>query len=214
MITRADSIKYLGVKLDPALSFDHHVEYIKKKTIRKVKLLGRLNDFLLPDTMLMLYKTLILPIIDYGDIIYDGMSQKNAMALQRVQNMAFKNILKAPRLTPTAKIHEDLNILTLQQRRLMHGATQMYKVHTGTCPSTTLNLFVRRKDISAQTTRACTIGDFNIPRVKLQCTKRCFMYRGPIIWDSLPRHLKTLPDQDQFKTLIRKWLLDGDNDVT
>ena len=159
----------------------------------------------------MLYKTLILPIIDYGDIIYDGMSQRNAMALQRVQNMAFKNILKAPKLTPTAKIHGDLNMLTFKQRRYMHGASQMYKVHTGICPTTTLKLFVRRTNISSHCTRASTTGDFNIPHVRLQCTKRCFTYKGPMIWDSLPRHLKLLPNQDQFETHIRKWLLDGDN---
>ena len=28
-ITRVDTIKYLGMKLDPTLSFNHHVEYIK-----------------------------------------------------------------------------------------------------------------------------------------------------------------------------------------
>ncbi len=78
------------MKLDPYLDFNQHVEYVKRKTIGKVKLLGRLNNILMPDTMLMFYKTLILPIIDYGDIIYDGVSQKNAVALQRLQNMAFK----------------------------------------------------------------------------------------------------------------------------
>ena len=136
------------------------------------------------------------------------------MTLQRIQNMAFKNILKAPKLTPTVKIHNDLNMLTLEQRRFMHGATQMYKIHTGTCPPKTLEKFIRRTDISTHRTRASAIGDFHIPRIKLQRTKRCFTYKGPVIWDSLPRYLKILPTQDQFKTHIRQWLLDGDNDVT
>ena len=91
--------------LDPCLSFDQHVDYTKKKSIGKVKLLGRLSDFLQADTLLMLYKSLILPIIDYRDIIYDGMSQKNAMILQQVQNMAFKSVLRAPKLASTSVIH-------------------------------------------------------------------------------------------------------------
>ncbi len=53
-ITRTDTVKYLRMKLDPLLNFDQYVEYIKRKITGKVKLLGRLNEFLLPDTMLML----------------------------------------------------------------------------------------------------------------------------------------------------------------
>ena len=213
-ITRVDTIKYLGMKLDPNLSLDHHVEYIKSKTFGKVKLLGRLNDFLLPDTMLMLYKTLILPIMDYGDIVYDGMTQKNALALQRVQNMAFKNILKAPKLTPTTTMHSELDMLTLSQRRMMHNATQMYKIHTGNGPDKTCDLFERRKSVSSFCTRSVTQGDFNIPLVKLECTKRCFSYRGVMTWTGLPNWLKLAPSLDEFKSSIRQWLLDGDNNIT
>ena len=85
------------MQLDPLLNFEKHVDYIKNKTIGKVKFLSKLNEFLSAETMLMLYKTLILPIIDYGDILYDCITQKNAMILQRIQNMALKSVLKVPK---------------------------------------------------------------------------------------------------------------------
>ena len=162
----------------------------------------------------MLYKTLILPIIDYADIIYDGMSQKNSMALQRVQNMAFKSILKVPKLTATTQIHADLDMLTLNQRRTMHTATQMYKIHTHDCPHYVEWLFECRGDQSNHCTRAAVIGDFTIPRLRLEQSKRCFTYRGSVTWDGLPLWLKLSPDVTQFKANIKQWLLDGDNDVT
>ena len=94
------------------------------------------------DTMLMLYKTFILPIIDYGDIIYDSMSQKDSMILQRLQNMAFKSILRVPRLTATTVTHDELNMLTLKDRRTLHIATQMYKVENDDCPHKIKSSFV------------------------------------------------------------------------
>ncbi len=121
-ILRADKLKYLGMQLDPLLNFEEHVEYIKRKMIGKVKLLCRLNEILSKDTLLMLDKTLILPIIDHGDVIFDCINQKNVMILQRVQNMALKSILKVPCLTPTVTIHNDLNMLTLSNRRQLHVA--------------------------------------------------------------------------------------------
>ena len=37
-----DKVKYLGVILDPQLKFDKHVQYVKSKTVGKIKLLGRI----------------------------------------------------------------------------------------------------------------------------------------------------------------------------
>ena len=77
----------------------------------------------------------------------------------------FKNILKAPNLTSTSVIHCELDMLTLEKRRLMHSATQMFKVNASICPEKkTLSLFKKRYDISERSTRAMTRGDFDIPR--------------------------------------------------
>ena len=76
-----------------------------------------------------------MPIIDYGDVIYDCMSQKDAAILQRLQNMAFKNILRVPHLTPTVETHHELDMLTLCDRRTLHTATQMFKVEHNLCPA-------------------------------------------------------------------------------
>ena len=87
--------KYLGMKLDPELKFNAHADYIRSKTISKIELLGRIRNNINQSTATMLYKTLILPIFDYGDIIYDCLCQKDAVTLQRLQNMSLKTILKA-----------------------------------------------------------------------------------------------------------------------
>ena len=54
------------MKLEENLTFAEHVDYVKRKTIGKIKFLGRLNNVLSQATMLMLYKSLILPVIDYA----------------------------------------------------------------------------------------------------------------------------------------------------
>ena len=104
-IERTTSVKYLGIKLDENLTFSEHIEYIKRKTIGKIKFLSRLNNVLSQNTMLMLYKSLILPTIDYGDMIYDCVNLSDRKSLQCLQNMAFKSILKVPKLTSTEAIH-------------------------------------------------------------------------------------------------------------
>ena len=112
-IERVDTYKYLGMKLDSLLNFDEHVAYIKGKTIPKLKLLGRLSYSLDSQTLLTLYKTLILPIFDFGDIVYHKMSQTNADMLQRLQNMACRAILKMDRYAHVIDMHNELASKTL-----------------------------------------------------------------------------------------------------
>ncbi len=65
-IKRVEELKYLGMMLDPQLTFSAHVNYIRKKTLGKIKLLGRLSYVISQNLAASLYTSLILPIYDNG----------------------------------------------------------------------------------------------------------------------------------------------------
>ena len=81
-VEKVTTFKYLGIKLDHRLSFKDHVAYIKGKTFAEIRLLGRLCRNLDLETLMLLYKTLILPVFDYGDVIYHGMLKADSESLQ------------------------------------------------------------------------------------------------------------------------------------
>ena len=134
VIDRVTSFKYLGITLDPNLTFRNHVEYICKKTIGKIKLLSRVCPFLPQKLNVELYKSLGRPHFDYGDIIYGGLNQRDAMTLQKLQNMAVKNILQVPKGTSTETIHNRVNLELYETRRWYHMVTEMFKVNSGMSP--------------------------------------------------------------------------------
>ena len=43
-IDRADCFKYLGIQLDPKLTFHDHVEYIYRKMIPRLKMLAKIRN--------------------------------------------------------------------------------------------------------------------------------------------------------------------------
>ena len=100
-ISRVYKAKYLGMILGPSLNFKKHVENIKSKTIGKINLLGRVGPFISKTTAWNLYCTIILPIFDYRDILYDCLVGPDAQTLQVLQNMAVKFVLGVPHLTST-----------------------------------------------------------------------------------------------------------------
>ncbi len=69
--------KYLGVVLDNTLTFSEHVKYLKGKIVGRIKMLGKLRPLVGQEIALSLYKSLILPVLDYADVVYDCLSAKN-----------------------------------------------------------------------------------------------------------------------------------------
>ena len=70
-------------------------------------------------TALSLYKTLVLPHIDYCDIVYNCSTQENLNELQLLQNRACRSILLVGPVAYVADMLENLNLLYLDQRRYL-----------------------------------------------------------------------------------------------
>ena len=62
--------KYLGVILDPHLTFNKHLNNIIKITAHKINLLAKVRQYLTDTASITIYKTMILPYFNYGDILF------------------------------------------------------------------------------------------------------------------------------------------------
>ena len=210
-----NSVKYLGITLDSHLTFHEHVASICNRTVGKIKLLGRISGFIPQQTNLMLYKTLILPIFDYCDFVWDCVNQQDSQTLQKLQNMALKNVLQVDRLTPTDYVHQTLNMPYLHIRRKQHTASMMYKVQNQLVPTGLQGMFEHVQNTSGRVTRQSESNNFHIPRRRLELGKRCFSHRGPVVWQYTPEILKSAPSYKAFCTGIRElWRVDGDLGIT
>ena len=153
--------------------------------------------------------------MEYGDVIYDCLSVKDAATLQKLQNACLKHVLQLPRLTSTTYIHETLNLQYLNVRRKQHVATQMYRIDQNLAPPHINDRFTHRSNVSSKTTRNTCMRNYEIPRTKLEMTKRNFVYHGVQIWYQVPYELKVATNPKSFKCEIAKvWKRDGDVGVT
>ena len=80
-LEKVNKYKYLGLVLDPKLTFHEHVAYVKLKTYAKVKLLSRLQNIIDHDMALTIYKTLILPNFDHCNFLMVNITQQDAESL-------------------------------------------------------------------------------------------------------------------------------------
>ena len=122
------SFKYLGVTLSEDLSWADHVKNIMSKTNQRLGLIRRIKHLLPLHARLTLYRSLILPRFDYGDIISGDKNNATLMNdLQIQQNKAAKILLDKAKYSSATDALEILKWKRLDQRRHMHRCVFIFR---------------------------------------------------------------------------------------
>ena len=131
VIPRVDSFKFLGVVLDPRLSMAKHIQHIKNKCTKRLNLFRCIagTDFGADrKTLLHLYKALVLPIIEYGAVIYAGASDNTLKPLDTLQNTFIRIATGAMRTSPIPSLQVEALIPPLHFRRMEQSLRYVSKV--------------------------------------------------------------------------------------
>ena len=113
--------------MDPYLTFNKHLNNIIRITAHKINLLAKVRQYLTDDASLSIYKTMILPYFDYGDILFMNSSTKLLDKLDRLQRRALKLCIRVGANTPDNILLRTANVAFLYKRREAHLLNFMYK---------------------------------------------------------------------------------------
>ena len=88
-IPKCPSQKHLGIALDSKLNFSSHVDEKIKKCNKLIGLIRRLSVNHPRKALLTIYKAIIRPHLDYGDVLYDKPNNENFQdKIEKVQYRA------------------------------------------------------------------------------------------------------------------------------
>ena len=204
-ITQVDCIKYLGVHVDKDLTWYTHVGKLHKNVMGKLAVLRRLSKFLPRQTLELIFKTTILPCIDYADTVWGTCSEKGLKMAQRLQNAAARIVTKNYDYINVRgeDIVRSLKWQTIKERRQFHMATLMFKCTRGLAPNYLCDQVTFVNDINHYPTRFTTSNNIHIPFPKKSVFKRSFVYDGACIFNSLPAFLKDCDNVYDFKRMYK-----------
>ena len=202
-IERVSSMKYLGVILDEHLTIDEHITYIITKVSNKLGILRRAHEYLNMNTKILLYKSLVLPQLDYCDLIYMCTTEENLQRLQYIQNSACRIILRADKYTSVREMHQELKLPTLKQRRTIHMAIECHN-NIFNQESGLHSMFIKRDSTRVRHTRTTDTNMMTVPNVKSITGRRAFSFRGPHFWNNLASESRLIENKNGFKKHISK----------
>ena len=128
-LDNVDSYMYLGIVINNLFSWTDHIDYIRGKISEKLSLLRRIKSYLPLNGRIMFFNSFILPLFDYGDIIWRDRGNASLMSeLQVLQNKTARLILDFPVHFSAAEALKRLGWKPLLRRRKEHHAIFMYKL--------------------------------------------------------------------------------------
>ena len=94
ILERVCSYKYLGLILDEHLNYNKHMTEMTKLISHKLFLLSKIRRYITKDACINIFKTMVLSVIEYCDIIYAGTTQANITKIDNFYLQGLTNLYK------------------------------------------------------------------------------------------------------------------------
>ena len=126
-LVQTNEEKDIGVTFDECMKFDVHVSNIVNRANQRVGLIRRSFEYLDKDMFLLLYKSLIRPILEYAAVIWSPWMKKDIVAIEQVQRRATRLVKEIQKLSYENRLKE-LGLPTLIYRRERADMIQIFKI--------------------------------------------------------------------------------------
>ena len=191
------SEKDLGVIVDSDLVFREHVSQIVTKANCTLGIIRRSFRFLDRATIMLLYKALVRPVLEYGLPAWSPFYTREIEAIESVQRRATKLVPGLSEL-PYEERLRNLNLFSLTHRRLRGDMFFVYKYFNGLI--TTDHRLFELVPVGS-VTRGHTYKIVK-SRFKTSLRQKFFTQRSIDHWNTLPDEVVTSPTLDIFKSRL------------
>ena len=190
-----DIEKDLGIHIQENLKFDKHISLTVNRANKLVGLIRRAFSYLDEQTLLVLYKTLIRPILDYGNTVWFPSLKKDIRAIENVQRRITRLLPELSLLDYEERLKK-LRLTTLLYRRNGMDMIQTFKIVQNIDDIPVEGLF----EFSDNHTRGHT-KKLKKPRALKSSRMNSFCIRAVIGWNNLPEDIVSSKTVLTFKTL-------------
>ena len=186
--------------IDQDLKFHEHTSFATNKANRVLGLIKKSFSYLNSDMLVHLYKSMVRPILEYGNIIWGPHYLMDQKKVEKIQRRATKLITGLHDSNYATRLME-LRLPSLNYRRQRGDMILLYQIFNHMVDIDINNFFV----LSSGITRG---HELKLYKCRSSCPLRSnfFSHRVVNTWNSLPQHLIKTCSLNDFKTkLDRHW---------
>ena len=194
-IEYVEKYDYLGVTIETDLKFKRHIEKSFTRINNKLYVFTCMRKSMNTKAAVMVYKSMVLPFFEYGNVFLSTCTERDLTKLQRLQNRGLRTALGKENTSNVYEMHMDAHILPIKLRAKIALMKIMFSLKEN-------DQFI---DNRVLTTRAHTATVFKVARPKSCIFQNSVAYVGPRDWDNLSVDLRSVNDMKAFDCLIKNF---------
>ena len=201
-LTEVNNHKHLGLTISNNMSWSSHINEILAKAEKSLSMMRRSKHILPRSCLDKLYKSMILPLLDYCDVIYDSCTMYESEQLDKLQRKASLLCTGAFRITSNEKLLKELGWPKLKNRRTSHRLVLFYKILNDLTPQYLKQLcnLIPHNTNNYQLRRN---NSFLVPFIHRKSFSKSYFPKTIRDWNKLPNDVKQSQSLNIFKTRIR-----------
>ena len=201
-------VRDLGVTITDDAKFGTHIEISTNKAKRNMGLILRSFKSRDKEVMLPLFKTMVIPILEYCSILTAPYKQEEIIKIESIQRHFTSKIDGMEHLTYQERL-EKLDLYSLERRRERYFIIYIWKILEGLVPNITKNPILIYNDRNSRRGRTCRIPPL-VTRQGESLTMRenSFTVRGPKLFNLAPKEVRNLTgvSLERWKRRVDAWL--------
>ena len=196
-ILQVNIIKFLGVTFDKNLTFKYHITNLCLKLSRSIALLLRTKSLVPSEISSMMYYAHIYPHLSYCNPIWSTTYPCHVNSLNILHKKIIRIVTNSDFLAHTPPLFKSRNILQLSDLTNFFIASYMFtNLHNNNIPVQQTRHYSTRNEQTLQ-----------IPRHNLTVYRQSLMYKGPVVWNTIPQYVKEAQHHAIFKKHLKKHML-------
>lgn len=204
------TVKDLGLYIDCNFSWNAQIKEVCRKVTGALRSLNRFRNFLPIKTKITLVQSLIIPIIDYGDICYLDVTTNHLNKLDRLLNQAIRFIFCLRKFDHISYYRKKLRWLSIPQRRKLRSLCMVFSILFDTLSPK----YLKAKFQFLGAAHNLNLRSFEnqtlyIPFHRTNFIANSFALNAVRLWNKLPMFLRQTENKHTFKYRVYQHLLNG-----
>lgn len=198
---RTEYFKYLGLHLDPGLTFHIHAQKIENKISRAVGVLWKFGNKMPIDCRKLIYFSLIHSHLNFMIALWGTATNSTINPLQTLQNRAIRNVYRMDLSVKRIEIYKSTQILPIRALCFSRIAEFIHKC--------TNNLTLTALTFPQCGGRTRQKNSLHVKKSKNKFGRLNINCIGPKIYNKIPKEITSTCSTHSFKKKLKNFLLES-----
>ena len=211
-IQKVHETTILGVIIDQHLTFKAHIAKVKAKLVSSLFVFTKVRHLIPLQIAWSLYHSTFKAHLTYCLLIWGNSHSSYLQPLNVLHKKFLRTLLLLPNRTPSLSLYRQASSLQIQGLFKYFAAILIYKLFNlpHTLPPTIRNIFHISSQIHNHSTRATHTQALYLLPNSTTLRHNQISIAGPLLWHTIPPHIKSLTSINLFKKQTHLFLLSLD----